>query len=363
MKKAELYPATVNEKDTEPFFNTISAPVFKLISAKEIRQDPVFLFSVSNAYVSPFGAVFKNGKVIHESIYKYSAEKGRNAFFSFCKKIITGKAKKINADCIVIHHSWYQNYYHWMIEIMPRLFLMRNELSGKKLVIHEQLSKFHRDTLSKFNLTDIVFAADDELAKCRTVAFTSFPNYYVNQPLTLESENANVIELNINYAVMREMTQWFKTNNALIKANTYSGSKNIYISRKKAGHRKILNEPALEQFLSGKGFTKIFLEDLTFDQQVELLHNSAIVVGIHGAGLTNILFMQAGAHVINLISDRHHEFCYLSIAGVAKVNYSHVNCESATIKENPAYNDITVDLKQLGEILASIGGQKNDERP
>ncbi|MES2566583.1 MAG: glycosyltransferase family 61 protein [Bacteroidota bacterium] len=356
-KKIEIYPSTVNPADASPFFSNIPTPISRLISWKEKKQAPAFLFSLSNAYVSPYGVVFKNGKVVKEAVYKYSAKKKWDNLLSFIKKKITNKVIKIDGDCILIHHSWYQNYYHWMIEIMPRLFLMKDQLSDKRLVIHKNISKFHLETLSKFNFKDIVFIEDNELIKCQKISFTSFPNFYTNQTLTIGSQSINLIELNINFCIMREMKQWIQNNNPLLKNEIYFRNEKIYISRKKAGHRKILNEPELDVFFNETGFKKIFLEDISFDEQIELLHNASIVVGIHGAGLSNILFMRPGTHVINLISDKHYEFCYLNIASMASVNYSHVNCSSGTLKANPAYNDITVDVKLLKEILTSINTQ------
>ena len=352
MKIDEIYPATINEKEKPPFFHNILPEVIQALSEKKTEQAPLYLFTLNNAYVSPYGAVFKNGKVISQSVYKSSGLKNWRNFLSFCNKIIRNKVKKIEGNCIVINHSWYQNYYHWMIEIVPRLFLIKDNLSDKKLVIHKSISKFHIDVLSKFNFKEIIFIEDNEVLKCETICFTSFPNYYTNKYLTLASQKNKIIELNINASLMKEMKQWFQINNPLIKQSIITSNK-LYISRKKAGHRKILNELELEKILSVNGFQKCFLEDFSFDDQVQLLNNCGIVVSIHGAGLTNLLFMQPKTHVINLISERHHEFCYLTIAGIADVNYTHVNCISTNMK-NPAYNDITVNINLLQQVISNI---------
>lgn len=351
IKKTEIYPATINDPEKVPFFNTISDPIFKHISKKSPFQPSLFSFNLSNAYVSPFGVVFKNGKIIRESLSIYSKEVFWNTLFSFYKKILKNKVRKIEGDCIVISHSWYDNYYHWLIEIMPRLFLLKNELFNKKLIIHKNISKFHFEMLSKFNFKEIVFIEDNELLKCENISFTSFPNYSTTEILNVQSRNFNIIDLNINYVLMKEMKQWFQNNPSLIKT---TGNKKIYISRKKAPKRQILNEKELETFLVNNGFIKVFLEDYSFDKQVELMNNSSIVIGCHGAGLANILFMEPKTHVINLINNNFQEFCYLTLAGVAGVNYSHVNCTSNSLELNPAFNDITVDLDIIREILGSI---------
>lgn len=354
MKKVEIYPATINEKVANPFFNNILTPILKLITLNEKKQPPVFLFSLSNAYVSPYGPVFKNGWVVKESVYKSSTKNGMFAFLSFCKKILKNKVRKFDGDCIVINHSWYQNYYHWMIEILPRMFLLKDELSDKTLLIHKNISKFHFEVLNKFNFKKILFIEDDEIIKCKKISFTSFPNYYINKHLTIDSQKINLIELNINFSLMREIKQWIQNNNPLLNNVINHENKKIYISRKKAGYRTILNELALEQFLYDYGFTKVFLEDYSFDEQVRLIHQTNIVIGIHGAGLTNILFMRPNMHVINLISDMHHEYCYLSIAGVGNINYCHINCSSGISYPNPAYNDIIVDINLIKGVLDSI---------
>lgn len=354
MKKVEIYPATINDKVSNPFFSNILTPILKLITLNKKKQPPVFLFSLSNAYVSPYGPVFKNGWVVKDSVYKSSTKKRMVVFFSFCKKILKNKSRKIEGDCVVINHSWYQSYGHWLTEIIPRLFLLKKELAGKKLVIHKNLFKFHFEILSKFNFKDIVFIEDDELARCETIHFTSFPNYYINQTLSIYSQNIKTTELNINYSLMREMTKWFKSNNPLLKNQQESKSDKIYISRGKARHMKVLNESELEDILIPRGFIKVFTEDLTFDEQVQLLNNASIVISSHGSGLANVIFMQPGTHMINLACMEHQDYFCLPLACSANINYSHIKF-SGTSRSNPAYNDINVDVSVIREVLDSIG--------
>ena len=353
MKKVEIYPVTINEANENPAFSNIPAPVLKLISLKNKKQPSIFLFSLSNAYVSPYGPVFKNGKVIKESVYKYSTKKKCNIFFSFCKKILKSKVRKIEGDCVVINHSWYHSYGHWLTEIIPRLFLVKEELSNKRLVIHKDLSRFHFEILSKFNFKEIIFVEDDGIALCENIYFTSFPNYFINQNIRIESQNIKTTELNINYSLMREMIQWFKSNNPLVKKHEAFGNNKIYISRSKARHMKVINEFELESILEPQGFIKVFLEDYSFDEQVQLLNSASIVISSHGSGLANVLFMQPEAYIINLASNDHHDYFCLPLAGAANVKYCHINCTGENL-ENPAYNNITVDLNMLQQVFNSI---------
>lgn len=352
MKKKEIYNSSVNEKEKKPYFHNILPDILNTILKKRQQQSALYLFTIANAYVSPYGVVFKNGKVISQSIYKSSNYKIWNNLLSFWNKRIKNKVRVIQGDCLVICHSWYQNYYHWLIEITPRLFLMKDDLSNKKLIIHENISKFHLEILSKFNFKEIIFINDDELLKCESISFTSFPNFYLNQHINISTQPSKIIELNINSKLMKEMKLWFQNKNPLLNESDKIKN-NLYISRKKAGYRKILNEMELEKILDNNEFEKVFLEDYSFNEQIMLLNNAKIVISIHGAGLANILFMKSKSHVINLISEHHHEFCYMTIADVAGVNYTHINCTGVNL-ENPAYNDITVDLNLIENVLNAI---------
>jgi hypothetical protein len=64
----------------------------------------------------------------------------------------------------------------------------------------------------------------------------------------------------------------------------------IFITRRHATVRRVLNEPAVASLLERYGFKSRELSELSFREQVELFHRADIVVGPHGAGLSSILF-------------------------------------------------------------------------
>lgn len=73
-------------------------------------------------------------------------------------------------------------------------------------------------------------------------------------------------------------------------------NRRIYISRAKSAGttkgRHILNEAELFEKLSHLGFEKCTPEDLSIAEQIELFYDAEIVVGAHGAALTNLLFSE-----------------------------------------------------------------------
>jgi capsular polysaccharide biosynthesis protein len=67
-------------------------------------------------------------------------------------------------------------------------------------------------------------------------------------------------------------------------------TKRIYISRRGAKHRRVINEVALLELLSEYGFESVDLESLPFRRQVELFHQCEILIAPHGAGVCTSMF-------------------------------------------------------------------------
>jgi hypothetical protein len=79
------------------------------------------------------------------------------------------------------------------------------------------------------------------------------------------------------------------------------GRKRIFISRNDAKNRRILNQGEIDAVLAEFGYEGVELTGKTFDEQRGLFSDASHVVGVHGAGLTNILFSPPGAQVLEIL--------------------------------------------------------------
>ena len=69
---------------------------------------------------------------------------------------------------------------------------------------------------------------------------------------------------------------------------------------------------------------------LPFQQQVELFASAQLLIGVHGAGLTNMLFMPPGGCLLELLSSlRHCEL--LGIAHALGITYRHLVCHDSEL--------------------------------
>jgi capsular polysaccharide biosynthesis protein len=109
--------------------------------------------------------------------------------------------------------------------------------------------------------------------------------------------------------------------------NQYYNRK-IYITRPNNSLRYISNESILITTLKEKGFEIIDANTLSFIQQIELFSQASILIGVHGAGLTNMIFRKQGKlKVIEIFSpyQGYNPFHYTMMAKMFNFDYRYIN--------------------------------------
>ncbi|MFN8295942.1 MAG: glycosyltransferase 61 family protein [Chitinophagales bacterium] len=282
-----------------------------------------YLLEIKDAYISPFGVVFKNGFVVKESVY--SMFKPNKQLLSFYKKILLNKVRHISGDCVVAHHAYYQNYYHFLLEIMPRLFVIKNEAHHLKLIINNNLPSFVKEYISLFNFKEIIYLHDYEIAKAEKIIFPTFLSR----------------GLSYNEIVMREMSNWLCEK--LFDNNIFSPER-IFISRSNAKYRKTENENEVFELLQKKGFVKFDLQEPNIRAQANFFKNAKYIVGSHGAGFSNMIFSKNCLLAIDIIHEQHPQDCFYNLASIFGVDYYYFQCKGTGVDSYANNDNIIVDL-------------------
>lgn len=122
-------------------------------------------------------------------------------------------------------------------------------------------------------------------------------------------------------------------------------TKKIYLKRGNGTDRKLLNEDSIISALKNYGFEIIDTGNLSIYEQVSLVQQAKIIVSVHGAALTNLLFSPDNLMVVELFSsDYFRTDCYYTLSAMLKLNYWYI------VGEKPAranWGDIVVDEKLL----------------
>lgn len=78
------------------------------------------------------------------------------------------------------------------------------------------------------------------------------------------------------------------------------GGRRIYVSRADTRKRRLVNEAEIQALFEARGFEVVAPGTLGFENQVRLFAEAEMVAGVHGAGLTNILFSAPGTKVLEI---------------------------------------------------------------
>lgn len=236
--------------------------------------------------------------------------------------------KKIDSGIIGVQ-DWSNNYFHWMTEVLPRIVVMHQVNPTIPVLIPSNYLQysFIRQSLERLK---IAFKTFDLKSALKVKTLFAIPVPHVGR---------------FNEGLLHSFRDAFiKPINETVKPHRL-----LYISRDKAKRRKVSNELELSSFLMSKGFEKVILEDYTMHEQVQLMQESNMVVSCHGAGLTNIMFMQKGQTIIELKEKNNNYWCYFSLARVFGLDYNYIFCEGDN--ENHRNANIKVDLHGLSELL------------
>ena len=105
--------------------------------------------------------------------------------------------------------------------------------------------------------------------------------------------NGEELQMVHNYIVARIPEEY--------KSRTYSAR--IYVTRRKAKYRKIVNEQEVVALLEKYGFSVIDFDDMTFWEQVAQMQAAKYIIAIHGAGMANIVFANPKTKILELLHE------------------------------------------------------------
>lgn len=246
---------------------------------------------------------------------------------------------------LLIHHTWHNNYYHWICETLLRLWMIKDELDKLVLLLpsKQQMSPFAIDTLKPFSFKNVFYIPHGKSVMVRTLCMPQI------KPVMATYNPTALLDLNkiyINYTT-------------LVKVLNLALGERLYISRKKSRRRKIINEDEVIAVLKQYNFTVIYNEDYSFFEQVSLYSNAQYLISIHGAGLTNMLFMPPGSTIFEFhkrqtnATDQHSLIFWYMADGLKHKYYQQI-CEPIDPDEDFFKADYRVDINLFKKNLELI---------
>lgn len=213
------------------------------------------------------------------------------------------------------------NYFHWLTQPgLAPLFLQDHfglsPFQGSSLAISHRP---HRSL--PFYVAPILEAFASEVPLIKGVAVTS-------QSLCRFALQEHTTDVAISPAQL----QWLHRRCRDRLYLDFKPWRRVLISRQRSSRRRCLNEDQLFAALAPYAFERYFLEDLSVMQQLRLFSESALIVGAHGAGFSNIVACAPRAAVVELMPRPGPFSHYYVIADVLGLAHGHLVASCCDLK-------------------------------
>jgi hypothetical protein len=232
--------------------------------------------------------------------------------------------------------GWWKNYYHIMIDVLPRILGLHTEECRRldSISVHLcDLASLPWRPLIEALLPEnarIHHSPWDSRVRCRQAIALPF----------LSGETAGSLP-----------SEWLERFHAatarLWGAADASQPRRLYITRRLATMRRILNEDELIAGLRSHGFEPVALETMSLADQYRCFATAEAVVAPHGAGLTNLLHAPSGCKVVELFP-AEPSFHYRWLSHSCQHPYA---CSSGAAATRNA--DFTVDIDAVMALVTS----------
>jgi len=253
----------------------------------------------------------------------------------------TRSLKKVPHKVINVMMPGMYIYGHWLIDLLPKLYLLQQQIDFKKykIVLPNDIPSYSLDFLKMIGLDNsnlIYFDPAKEILECKLVILPtkcriidgSWLAPYVG---TMYDEIASKIEV--------------KDTNL---------PKRLYLSRRrlKKQFRKLVNREEVSDLIISNGFTEIFPEDYSLSDQLQLYKNAELMVGEFGSALHNSLFSNKDLKVISLQSSHIPLLVQWGICNVKGQTCSLIFGETTEIRKS-INSDFKIDLDMLTSALSN----------
>jgi Glycosyltransferase 61 len=241
--------------------------------------------------------------------------------------------------------SWSGNYFHWIAEVLPRLVLLRKvQPDCVVLLPGPKPPEYVTRTVSALGFTRTHLIGQGELVHVRDLWMPARPGRhgFMVPELTKEVHDAVIDSLRDQLDPSRRATR------------------RLYVSRNRQQWRHLTNEPEVLAVLARYGFETVYFEDMNFVEQVRTMYEASIFIGIHGANMTNLLFMTPGTHALEMLSETYINPSYMCMAAAIGVHYSLVPSKlGSPLNVEHNYADITADPALVDQALRAICGPQD----
>jgi glycosyl transferase family 61 len=296
------------------------------------QTEPAGIISARDVDVSlPIGMHLWKGKVLEDSIL--NPEALMNPKYVFDLETIPLRPKEELAEGVLLTLPWSHNFYHWMIDILPRLLLVdrAEDLRNAPLLVPRSAPGFVRESLALTGYLDRTRFLESGVYRVRRLHF-----------LTRLSNGSDVSPHAVDW-----LDRKFPPS--------APGKKRLYVSRSDARIRYVANEKEIERVLAEFGFETFVPSHHPLAEQIRRFREASVVLGPHGAAFANLAFVAPGSTFVEMFDSSYFSRCFHRLAGIKQL-------EHGFVLGRPAGLGFIVSPDELAILLKRVLSQKPQEK-
>lgn len=314
-------------------------------SGRFLATRPVKMYCLRDVIVTVEGIVFTSaGECLLETLYPFTPEACYSRFPHVAAlwgnpekfAAVRGDASHID-EAVFLREPGESGYFHWVNSVLPRVAVLNRFPKLSKLPLLVSVSKrFSRESL-------------DLLKIDRNRALNSDSAYFVKRlwistPCIFRGDHFT-----------RPAFWTRELRRALQVEDREPGSKLVYLSRSDASVRRVVNEGAVVDAFLKRGGEAIAFEGMNFSDQISIVENVKHFFSLHGAGLSNTLFMPSGS-VFEIVSRTRLWPTFRTSAARANLKYGAFITQAQTheVAVDEGNQDVFVNINKINDFVDEI---------
>jgi hypothetical protein len=295
-------------------------PVFKKEQGHVFNSR--FLFEISDVLVdTKTGMVFtQNGKIIEETT-------STNINYTLLNSVPHPPKffnKKLSDNTCNYYVLTSTGFYHFLIEDLPRAIFARDKLKRAKALVYFDAPNYVLEFARILNITYEIMPRFVSVNAVSVVGFTNDTAW----PHPKDLEQLRIAD------IWPESTSKTK----------------LYVSRA-SSTRSPKYELELIDLLGSDGWTCLELEKISIKDQIALFKGAAVIAGVHGAGLSNMVWASSSTQIIELSPNEFNPI-FSRMASILSIKYDLIMAENLKADE----------IILLLEALINLSNRSEDDR-
>lgn len=270
-----------------PFLPNAPQSAVQFFSSRTIeRTEPTFVLELQEglAWGHPTGGIFTaEGKFVPALTHDPAGADSHTVW----RRLHFPEPKRLRGRTLyLVTPEATDNFHHWLIDLLPRLGLVRRAgyvlAEFDHVIVNHAGRKYQLATLAQLGLPQekMIEAQDSVFLRCDSLVIPS---------------------LKANHQTLPAADLSFLREAFLGSAPSAPKDRRIFLSRSDAAFRRLRNEAEFLPFLHEHGFEIISPAGLDFTAQAKLFAEASIIAGPAGAAFANLVFAARPAQVIELV--------------------------------------------------------------